>query len=214
MDWMEKLWDKLTDNGSVLIVIDPHVKNGVMADYVLRTQLVLREVGWQEHQIQIWRKPDRGPLGHRGWPRHTFELVLWFSKTPRPYCDPLACGKPCRKLSAGKIRYSRWSPGGKPEKLGIARASDVIDVPVGVNEKGIDHPAIYPVPLAERLIATFCPKGGIILDPFAGSGSSLVAAKRLGRSYYGIDMVPAYCKLARERLDENVEGEASMPKAG
>lgn len=41
VDWMGKLWDKLTDDGSVLIVIDPHVKNGVMADYVLRTQFAL-----------------------------------------------------------------------------------------------------------------------------------------------------------------------------
>lgn len=146
VDWMGKLWDKLTDDGSVLIVIDPHVKNGVMADYVLRTQLALREAGWKEHQTQIWRKPDRGPLGHKGWPRHTYEEVLWFSKTPRPFCDPLACGKPCRKLSANKIRHSRWSPGGKPEKLGVARVSDVISVPVGANEKELTIRRCSPYP--------------------------------------------------------------------
>ena len=73
---------------------------------------------------------------------------------------------------------------------------------------------MFPVSLAERLITTFCPKDGVVLDPFAGSGSSLVAAKRLGRSYYGINVVAAYCEIARGRLDEAAKGEASLPKAG
>lgn len=214
VEWMGKLRDKLTNDGSVLIVIDPHVEKGVMADYVLRTQLALREAGWKEHQTLIWHKPDRGPLGHRGWPRHTYEQVLWFSKTNKPFCDPIACGKPCRKLSANKIRHSRWSPGGKPEKLGTARVSDVINVPVGKNEKGIDHPAMFPVELAERLIATFCPKNGKVLDPFAGSGTTLAAANRLGKNFYGFDMVARFCKIARRRLAKIPEGKVSLPRAG
>ena len=76
----------------------------------------------------------------------------------------------------------------------------MIDVPVGGNEKGVDHPAMFPVELAEQLIRTFCPPGGTVLDPFAGSGSTLIAAKKLGCNYYGFDVMPEFCKIARKRL--------------
>ena len=200
VDWMASLWDKLTDDGSVMIIIDPHVKKGVMSDYVRRTEEALCDFGWKQHQTQIWLKRDRGPLGHRGWPRRSWENILWFSKTAKPFCDPKACGQPTDRLSIERIRNSRWSPGGKEAKSGTARVPDVWDVPVGGNDKGIDHPAMFPVELAEQLIATFCPAGGTVLDPFAGSGSSLIAAKRLGCDYYGFDLVGDYCKIARKRL--------------
>jgi len=60
---MELLWDKLADDGSVLIVIRPHIKKGVLSDYVLRTQLALRDDGWTECEELIWLKPDSPPLG-------------------------------------------------------------------------------------------------------------------------------------------------------
>ena len=200
VDWMAKQWDKLTDDGSVMIIIDPHVKKGVMSDYVRRTEDALCEFGWKQHQTQIWYKRDRAPLGNKDWPRHCWESILWFSKTAKPFCDPKACGQPTDRLSIERIRNSRWSPGGKEAKSGTARVADVWDVPVGGNGKGIDHPAMFPVELAEQLIATFCPAGGTILDPFAGSGSSLIAAKKLGCDYYGFDLVADYCKIARKRL--------------
>lgn len=209
VEWMSKLWDKLTDNGSVLVVIDPHVNKGVMADYVLKTQLAMRDFGWKQHQTLIWHKRDRGPLGHTGWLRHCHEQMLWFSKTSKPFCDPMACGKPCPNVAITEIRYSKSTPGGKAPKPGVARLSDVIDVPVGGNDKGIEHPAMFPVELAETLIQTFCPPGGTVLDNFAGSGTTLVAAKRLGRNYYGIDLVPDFCEIARRRL-----GEAALAVAG
>jgi len=85
VQWMAKLWDKLADDGSVLIVIDPHVKDGSMADYVLRTQLALREAGWKQPPPRIWLKRDRGPIGRRDWPRHVYEEILWFTKTANPH---------------------------------------------------------------------------------------------------------------------------------
>jgi site-specific DNA-methyltransferase (adenine-specific) len=63
------------------------------------------------------------------------------------------------------------------------------------------HPTQKPLEALEPLIAQFCPPGGIVLDPFAGSGSSLVAAKMLGRSYLGIELDGNYYATARRRLD-------------
>jgi len=208
VDWMLKLWPKLTNDGSVLIVIDPHVQNGEVADYVLRTQLALRDAGWRQHMPLMWLKEDRCPLGHRGWLRHTYEQILWFSKTTKPFCDPKA-GREVTEIEAPRYRHSRWSPGGK-SALGIKRGTDVIDIPVGFTPKGVDHPAMFPVELAEQLIRNFCQPSGTVWDGFAGSGNSLLAATRLGHPFYGCDIVPEYVEMARRRLAEA----GSMPKAG
>ena len=57
-EWMGLLWDKLADDGSVFIVIRPHIKAGSLSDYVLRTRLALRDDGWTECEELIWLKPD------------------------------------------------------------------------------------------------------------------------------------------------------------
>ncbi len=63
------------------------------------------------------------------------------------------------------------------------------------------HPTVKPIKLMEYLCKlTATPTGGIVLDPFAGSGSTLLAAKRLGRKYIGIEMDSDYCKIIRNRL--------------
>lgn len=62
------------------------------------------------------------------------------------------------------------------------------------------HFAVYPEHLLERPIKSSCPPGGIALDPFAGSGTTLVVAQRLGRRYLGIEISPEYIKIAEKRL--------------
>ncbi len=62
------------------------------------------------------------------------------------------------------------------------------------------HPAVFPDKIPYDFIQCFCPEDGIVLDPFAGSGSTLLMAKNLGRSFIGFDIVPEYCDLAKERL--------------
>lgn len=64
------------------------------------------------------------------------------------------------------------------------------------------HPAVFPDKIPFDFIQVFCPSEGIVLDPFMGSGSTLVAAKKLGRKFIGFDIVDEYCKLANERLIE------------
>ena len=66
--------------------------------------------------------------------------------------------------------------------------------------KGNFHPTVKPIALMEYLIKMVTPKGGIVLDPFAGSGSTLVAAKQNGFHYIGIEMEADYIKIAEARL--------------
>jgi site-specific DNA-methyltransferase (adenine-specific) len=68
--------------------------------------------------------------------------------------------------------------------------------------KGQEHPCPFPVELVSPLVRSSCPKGGIILDPFTGSGTTGVAAIGLGRKFIGIEIEQKYFDIARRRLSE------------
>ena len=61
---------------------------------------------------------------------------------------------------------------------------------------------MFPERLVEPCILAGCPVGGVVLDPFFGSGMTGAVAKRLGRQYIGIDLNPAYCQAAEKRIRE------------
>ena len=159
---MTALAPKMTPDGSVFLVIRPHVRDGVLSDYVLRTRLALREADWHECEELIWLKPDAPPLGSLKRPRRTWESILWFSRSPQPYCDLKACGKESERVGfEGSLRFgvggdsplSRIQAAGCTN--GVARISDVIVAPIGTNERGLEHPAVFPLTLAEQLIRSF-----------------------------------------------------------
>ncbi len=73
------------------------------------------------------------------------------------------------------------------------------------------HPAVFPDKIPYDLINCFCPPDGIVLDPFVGSGSTCVMAKKLGRKYTGIDISKNYIELAEKRL-KTVQTELNISK--
>ncbi|MFY9492974.1 MAG: DNA methyltransferase [Minisyncoccia bacterium] len=66
------------------------------------------------------------------------------------------------------------------------------------------HPAVFPDKIPFDFIQCFCPPNGIVLDPFIGSGSTSVSAKKLNRNFIGIDLSKEYCDLAQKRLGETL----------
>lgn len=64
------------------------------------------------------------------------------------------------------------------------------------------HPATFPDRLPYDFIGCFCAPGGVVLDPFMGSGTTLVAARNLGRRYIGVDIAEEYCDIARQRMQD------------
>lgn len=75
---------------------------------------------------------------------------------------------------------------------------DLVKTP---SEARLGHPAMFPLELCERLISIYTKVGDVVLDPFMGSGSVLVSAKKLGRKGIGFDIVPEFVELARKRLE-------------
>ena len=67
-----------------------------------------------------------------------------------------------------------------------------------------DHPCAFPVEIAKRPIESSCPPGGLVLDPFLGSGTTLVAAKLCNRRAIGIELEEKYCEMAARRLQQEV----------
>ncbi len=85
----------------------------------------------------------------------------------------------------------------------LKKATDVLDIPA-INNMAAErtgYPTQKPLALLELLVGACCPAGGTVLDPVCGSGTTLVAAARLGRSAIGCDLNPDAVAIARERLD-------------
>jgi DNA modification methylase len=84
---------------------------------------------------------------------------------------------------------------------GVGSFSNVLEGFSRLNGRGL-HPTEKPGPLLSHLVSRHCPSGGIVLDPFMGSGSTLRAAKDLGRKAIGIEIEEHYCEIAANRLSQ------------
>lgn len=102
-----------------------------------------------------------------------------------------------------------------PNHLNCLTAKEWLKAQLGVwqfNYNGRDmrdkklHPATFPISLAARLIELFTHRGELVLDPFVGSGTTLVAAQDLGRNAAGFDLSDAYIALSRTRLGFSMDG--------
>jgi len=81
------------------------------------------------------------------------------------------------------------------------------DIRKSKEELALKHPALFPAQLAERIIQCFLPpNGAVVLDPFCGLGSTVVAAQKLGKVGVGLDIKPEYVKAARARIGRRHDG--------
>jgi site-specific DNA-methyltransferase (adenine-specific) len=133
--------------------------------------LMLDEAPWRFFHMVVW---DKGGLG-LGWRyRRNYELVL------------------VAHLRAGKCRWP-WRGKG-PETANVVR---VKRVSVRTRDR---HPTEKPVDLVRHFLRLHTAPGDIVLDPFAGSGSTGVAALLMGRRYLGFELDPHWCRIANARL--------------
>lgn len=123
----------------------------------------------------------------RGWTLRSD--IVW--NRHNAFAEPTARDRPHRQYEHvflfSKSRFYSY------DRTALEGDEDVWTIPIG-RERRIEHNAPFPVELAQRCILTGSPPGGYVLDPFVGSGTSLIAALQTGRSAVGIDLSRAYCE--------------------
>ena len=182
----------------------------------------LRADGWYLRSDIIWCKANPMPESCKDRPSRCYEHVFLLTKSKKYYYDALSIAEPIAEGTAARYKggrsasskYAEEIPGqGKVQKLNAARAAGTItdaDISPVRNARDVwhintvpykgGHFAAYPPKLAERCILAGCPRGGIVLDPFFGSGTTGLAAVKNDRRYIGIELNAEYCELAKERI--------------
>ena len=133
--------------------------------------------GWNRVDafFRAWTQAGFQPVGHLVWAK-SYASRVGFLEARHEQAYLLAKGRPQR-----------------PE-------APLPDVQPWEYTGNVSHPTEKAVSILRPLVESFCPAGGVVLDPFAGSGSTLVAAALSGRRYVGIELEAKYCELARRRL--------------
>lgn len=150
------------------------VRDGSLAGLPFRVALAAIDRGWIWRQEIIWRKPNPLPESVKTRCVRSHETILHLSRTASPY-------------NSG------------PE---FATGQDVWDIPVqGYRDpSGVRHPAVFPERLVERIVAGWSASGDLVLDPFAGSGTTPAVALRMDRRAIGVELNPEFVRVARERV--------------
>ena len=213
----------LKKTGSFWLVIGDKYVNGEQLGMPWRVALALKESGWILRSDIIWHKPNAMPSPVKTRPTTDHEYVFFFTKAKNYYYDIDAIREPHvtftenSRMRGGRNHF--FQRGSTPEKGKNEGDSNLHDGrwdqafhPKGRNKRTVwsislskfreAHFAVFPEKLVETCILAGCPEDGVVLDPFAGSGTTPLVAKKLGRAYIGIDCVEEYCQMARRRLQE------------
>ena len=172
--------------------------------------------GWILRNTIIWHKPNCMPSSAKDRFTVDFEYLFFFSKKKKYYFE--------QKFEPYEAKMNRW--GGDKLK---AKGESTWDKGTGQetyrdrslrpNLKGRNkrtvwsicpkpfpeaHFAVYPEALCETPIKSGCPKGGIVLDPFFGAGTTGVVALKQGKKFIGIELNPEYIEIANKRLKPHI----------
>ena len=178
-----------------------------------RVALALQADGWYLRSDIIWHKPNPMPESVTDRPTKSHEYIFLITKSERYYYDAEAVkendggkngARPYDERREGVVLGRATDPNGGLTKEWVAGS--------GRNKRSVwtvpTHPysgahfATFPPKLIEPCILAGCPVGGVVLDPFNGSGTTGVVALKHGRRYVGIELNPEYLEMARQRIDK------------
>lgn len=187
--------------------------------------LALRDDGWYLRSDVIWEKANPMPESVGDRCTRCYEHVFQLAKSKRYYYDKAAISEPIAPATIKRMRggrsavhkYANGIPGQFPQAINQPRtAADISAIPEYRNKRDVwhintasysgAHFAVFPPKLAETCILAGCPEGGIVLDPFFGSGTTGLVSKQNGRRYIGIDISSEYCTLAEKRISSLAAG--------
>jgi len=175
-----------------------------------RVALALQDDGWYLRSDIVWSKPNPMPESVNDRPTKSHEYIFLLAKSERYYYDSEAVKEPAiGKPSGNTLRKHR------PTQQSVLRGNQCGSVPwVGGetrNRRSVwtvttipfrgAHFATFPPQLITPCILAGCPAGGTVLDPFAGAGTTLMVAEKVGRNSIGIELNPEYAESIRKRME-------------
>lgn len=216
------MFDATTGSGSLVLNIKNRVANrgplnGQRHPYVYQLVLALQHMGWRWVETYIWAKPNAVPGRFGPRTKDAFEYVYHFARGPRPHFDLDAVRVPY-KADAAEIARRRLDRLGrrnteagfgrdrtKTYLLGGADPGNVVSVAQTYNQhRGVAHTAAMPEGLAEFFVRAMSPPQGLVIDPFAGSGTTVVVARRLGRRAAGFELHGEFAAEAQRRIAADI----------
>src|SRR3990167_3801776 len=196
----------------------PRLKPKNLIGIPWRIALALQADGWYLRQDIIWHKPNPMPESVTDRCTKSHEYIFLISKSPKYYFETIKekanyDGRKQEKMrGSSKYADKEIVPGNTPhtfasrghvrwQTIGGEKMRNKRSVWTVPNQPLQEtHFATFPESLIEPMILAGCPKGGIVLDLFMGSGTVAVVAKKLDRNYIGIEINPEYIKIAKRRL--------------
>ena len=210
----EQLLRALKPTGTFVLNIKEKAANGERHTYVMELILAMRKQGWLWTEEFIWHKKNCYP---GKWPnrfRNAWERLLQFNKTTKfnMYQEEVMvpvgdwAKDRLKKLSETDKRRDNAKNGsgfGKNISNWLNRKmvypTNVLHLATECNNK--NHSAVFPDELPEWFIKLFTKEKDTILDPFMGSGTTIMVAKRMRRNSVGIEIRSEYCDMAKNKIE-------------
>jgi len=205
-EWIAKELYRITKDGGILVwIVWDETKEFCESMTSFTQALKFRWLWFNLLDTMIYYKQNYAPA----YPTlrryaNQFEYMFVFSKRKPKTFNPIQREKIEHRWGKTRFRKPDWT---KVDKIVNSTretkdASNVWSYPVG--NKTIDHPAVFPEKLAEDHILSWSNEWDTVLDPFAGSGTTLKMAKKNNRNYIGIEISEEYCSIIENRLNDNL----------
>lgn len=192
--WLDAAKIAIAPDGS-LYVCAPWEHSGLMQRLIGERFTIRNRITW---------KRDKGRGARANWKNNLEDI--WFATAGEPYTFNLEAVKVRKKVIApyrdGEGRPKDWvqSVEGRHRMTHPSNIWTDLCVPFWSMPENTPHPTQKPERLVERILLASSGTGDLVVDPFVGSGTTAVVAKKLGRRFAGVDLNPEYVRLAMKRL--------------
>jgi DNA modification methylase len=198
----------IASGGQVLVNLGLVHQDGAVVRYWDGWLTWLETEGWRLVDWYVWDQGFGFPGDHHGRFAPSHEFIFHLCRDDRRVVNKTKRTQ-SRKLSDQHKTAHRSSDGQPKPWTHKGRRIQAFKVPDSVvrvtraprENVGLGHPAIFPVALPMEVFGAFCVRGDVVYEPFAGAGTSIMAAERLGLSCRAVELVPAYCQMAIDRWE-------------